>query len=262
MRDSRSLSLWERAGVRDFRSLACLGTLLGLFLLSLPLGAWAWPVDLRMPLEAGRERFHKLSAVDWVEVEDPTIATAEVLRGSNELFLTGVRPGRTLLLLYAEGKFAVWRLEVTEPGGRAEPRSPPEALAAARKACPGLKATERGPERALVATVKEGRCREALRGLLRTDAFVARELELTFELPVLQEQLAEVASALEETGLKASYSGAGLLLEGEATPEVHRRALWELFRRSVGRVALEDRVKPAPDAGAQEDAGTPADAVR
>ena len=58
-----------------------------------------------------------------------------------------------------------------------------------------------------------------------------------------------------------SYHGAGLLLEGSTTPEGHRRALWELFRQSVGRVALEDRVtvqRPPPP----EDAGTPGDSGR
>ena len=30
--------------------------------------ASAWPVDLVMPLEPGKERFHKLSVVDFVEV--------------------------------------------------------------------------------------------------------------------------------------------------------------------------------------------------
>ena len=222
--------------------------LVGLGLLLLPLRALAWPVDLVMPLEAGKERFHKLSVVDWVEVEDAGVATAELLRDTNELLLTGVRPGRTLLLLYAEGRFAVWRLVVGEPGRTpaTEPSEP--LLAAARKACPGLKATE-GEGRELVATVKDARCREALLALLRTEAYVARELELTFELPVLQEQLAALSPALKELGLSARYRGAGLVLEGTAKPEVHRRALWVLFRHSLGRVALEDRVtvlQPSP----------------
>jgi len=222
--------------------------LVGLGLLLLPLRALAWPVDLVMPLEAGKERFHKLSAVEWVEVEDAGVATAELLRDTNELLLTGVRPGRTLLLLYAEGRFAVWRLVVGEPGRTpaTEPSEP--LLAAARKACPGLKATE-GEGRELVATVKDARCREALLALLRTEAYVARELELTFELPVLQEQLAALSPALKELGLSARYRGAGLVLEGTAKPEVHRRALWVLFRHSLGRVALEDRVtvlQPSP----------------
>jgi hypothetical protein len=235
--------------VRDFLPLAPLAALL---LVLCPPSAAAWPVDLAHSLEAGKERFHKLSTVDWVEVEDPSIATAEVLAGSNELLLTGVKPGRTLLLLYAEGKLAVWRLAVGAPGRPPEPEPSAEPLAAARKACPGLKTTE-GAERSLVAPVKDARCREALRALLKTDAYLARELELTFELPVLQEQLASLTAALKGTGLTVSYHGAGLVLAGSTTPEGHRRALWELFRQSLGRVPLEDRVtvrKPAPpDAG-------------
>ncbi|MDC0713736.1 hypothetical protein POL68_35040 [Stigmatella sp. ncwal1] len=212
-------------------------------LLLLPASVWAWPVDMRFSLESGADRFHKLSAVDWVEVEDSTIATAEVLPGSNELLLTGKRPGRTLLLLYAEGKFAVWSLSVAEPGTRSSPSAPaPELLATAGKACPGLEVKE-APERSLLATVKDAPCRAALLALFQTEAWLARELELTFELTVLQAQLAAMGPRLKELGLEARYSGAGLVLQGSVPPEAHRRALWELFRQSVGRVALEDRVK-------------------
>ncbi|WP_225409835.1 pilus assembly protein N-terminal domain-containing protein [Stigmatella hybrida] len=227
-------------------------------LLCLPVPALAWPVDMRFSLESGGDRFHKLSAVDWVEVEDPAIATAEVLSGSNELLLTGKRPGRTLLLLYAEGKFAVWQLTVSEPGARPAGPASPELLAAARKACPGLEAKE-APERLLTVTVKDAACRTALLPLFQGDTWLARELELTFELPVLQAQLAAMGPRLKALGLEARYSGAGLVLQGTASAEAHRRALWELFRQSVGRVALEDRVKVEPPEAPPEgqDAGTP-----
>ncbi len=232
---------------------AGLGGILLASLLLLPSRALAWPVDLVFSLESGSDRFHKLSAVEWVEVEDPSVATVEVLSGSNELLVTGKRPGRTLLLLYAEGKFAVWRLAVTAPGTRATPDAAPEQLAAARKACPGLQVNE-GTERSLMATVKDAACRKALLTLFQTDAWVARELELTFELPALQEQLSALSRVLKELGLVARYSGAGFVLQGTATPENLRRALWALFRQSVGRVPLDDRVKieapkPEPDAG-------------
>ncbi len=236
------------------RSLLLLAPLAALLVALASPQASAWPVDLVMPLEPGKERFHKLSVVDFVEVEDSSIATVEVLEGSNELLLTGLKPGRTLLLLYAEGKFAVWRLVVGTPP-QPEPSVEP-LVAAARKACPGLKVTV-GAGRSLSAEVKDARCRDALRSLLKTDAYLARELELTFELPLLQEQLAALTPVLKGLGLGVSYRGAGLVLEGTATPEGHRRALWELFRQSVGRVPLEDRVtvrRPAPP-----DAGTPAD---
>lgn len=226
--------------------------------------ARAWPVDVVEHVEAGKEFMRKLSAVEWVEVEDVSIATAEVLEGSNELLITGVKPGRTLLLLYAEGKFAVWRLEVGAPGRPSTPESSEPLLAAARKACPGLKTTE-SPERLLTTDVKDARCRTALSALLKTDAYLARELELTFELNVLQEQLGGLSAALKPLGLSASYHGAGLMLEGTTTPEGHRKALWELFRQSVGRVALEDRVevrKPAAaDAGTRLDAGSLLDSL-
>jgi len=217
-------------------------------------GARAWPVEVSVRLEPGKERFHRLSVVDWVEVEDPSIVTAEVLTGSNELLLTGLKPGHTLLLLYAEGKFAVWGLTVAAPGGEAASAAA-EPMTAARKACPGLKTTE-GAERSLTVEVKDARCREALRAVLKTEAYLARELDLTFDLPLMQEQLAALSAPLKAQGLRASYHGAGLVLEGSTTPEGHRKALWALFHQSVGRVPLEDRAevrRPAPP----DDAGTP-----
>jgi hypothetical protein len=231
-----------------------------------PALAWAWPVDLAVPLEPGKERFHKLAAVDWVEVEDASVATAEVLPGSNELLLTGQKEGRTLLLLYAEGRMAVWRLTVgAPPAEAAAPR-----LEAARKACPDLKATE-GAERSLTATVKDSACRAALMELLRaTDLYEARQLELTFDMPALQEQLASLNAGLKPLELEARYSGAGVVLSGQASRETHRRALWELFRRSLGRVPLEDRVEvkapepapvEAPDAGVAAEAPVPVETL-
>jgi len=237
------------------------GVLLATLLL-LPVQALAWPVDLVFTLESGTDRFHKLTAVEWVEVEDPSVATVEVLSGSNELLVTGKRPGRTLMLLYAEGKMGVWRVSVTAPGAKATPEAAPGPLATARQACPGLQVNE-GAERSFTVTVKDTACRKALLSLFQTDAWVSRELDITFELPVLQEQLSEITSALKELGLEARYSGAGIVLQGESSPEVHRRALWALFRQSVGSVPLEDRVKinapeVAPDAGTGPvDAGTP-----
>ncbi len=244
------LSPWERAGVRVV-SLLC--SLLCLLALTVPARALAWPVDMAVALEGGTDRFHKLSAVEWVDVEDPAVATVEVLAGSNELLLTGLKPGRTLVLLYAEGKFAVWRLTVTAPGARPEPEPTEALVAAARKACPGLTVRE-GAERALVGPVKDAACRAALLPLLKTDAFLARELELTFELAALQDQLAAVTPAMKALGLEARYSGAGLVLQGQATVEAHRKALWELFRLSVGRVPLDDKVKV--ERPAASDAGT------
>jgi hypothetical protein len=226
--------------------------------LLVPARALAWPVDVAVTLERGKDEFRKLTAVEWADVEDPSVASVEVLSASSELLVTGLKPGRTLALLYAEGKFGVWRITVTAPGEKPAPEPVEPLLAAARKACPGLVARE-GAERALVVTVKDAACRAALLPVLKTDAYLARELELTFELSALQNQLAAVTPALKALGLEAHFSGAGLVLQGSATPEAHRQALWALFRESAGRVPLDDKVKveaPAtPDAGT--DAGSP-----
>jgi len=210
-----------------------------------PGAALAWPVDVYVDVDAGGRWFQRLSTVDWVEVQDPKIATAEVLP-SGELFVEGKSPGRTLLLAYAEGRFAVWRIRVAGKEKAAVEVHGAPALAQARKACPGL-AEEHGSEGpSLQVQVKDEACRRALLQLFETDDYKARALELTFEVPALQAQLAAI-----ERGLKAAnlghlgvrYAGAGLVLSGTATPEEHRRALLEIFRQSAGRVPLEDRVE-------------------
>src|SRR4051812_42481914 len=68
--------------------------------------AHAWPVDVLVDLSAGSDEIRKLSAVSWAQSDDEAIAVAEVLP-TGELLLTGKSPGRALVLLYAEGKFAV-----------------------------------------------------------------------------------------------------------------------------------------------------------
>ncbi len=223
----------------------------GLSLLSLLLAstAFALPADWVHDVEPGREKFVKLPALDWVEVEDPKIATAEWLADSNELLLSGLKPGRTHLLLGAQGKVAVWRLRV---GGK--PVLEPAAEAAAKKACPDFTA-DPSAEVKLTVTIKDEACRKALTALFQTDAYEARALELTFAGVVLQAQLRslqEGLARLTKDRVKARYVGAGLVLEGKATQAEHRKLLWELYRRMLGRFALDDRVEldAPPDAGA------------
>lgn len=202
----------------------------------LTLALWAvlaWPTDMVHDVEAGKEKFVKLGAIEWAEAEDPGIATAEVME-AGELLLTGVKPGRTLVLLYAEGKFAVWRVRV---GGKPEVVDP----AAAKKACPDLKATPNDPDTKLTATVATDACWKALHTLFQGDGLVARELDLTFDGKVLQSQLKGIQGSLEK-GVASKYVGAGLVLEGSVTKAEHRKILWMLFKKSVGRVALEDRL--------------------
>ncbi|MBL8952341.1 MAG: pilus assembly protein N-terminal domain-containing protein [Myxococcaceae bacterium] len=192
----------------------------------------AWPVDMVHDVEPGKDRFVKLGAIDWAEVEDPTIATAEVME-TNEVLLTGLKPGRTLVLVYAEGRFAVWRIRV---GGK--PDEPP--LEPAKKACPDLKHTPKDDPK-LTVTIGTEACAKALAQLFQGDGFTARELELTFDGKVLQAQL-KALQAASKKGISSRYVGAGLVLEGEATKAEHRQLLWSLFKKSVGRVALDDRI--------------------
>lgn len=203
--------------------------------------ALAWPVDVLVDLPAGSDEIRKLSAVSWVQSEDASIADAEVLP-SGELLLTGKAPGRTLVLLYAEGKFAVWRVRVSAKGEAVRKDDGASQLTAAKAACPGL--TTDGTT--LTAAIKDDRCRTALLALFQTDAFKAADLDLTFELAALQAQIAAIEKALKPIGiddLKVSSRGAGLVVEGKATPAQKRSALWALFKNSVGRVPFDDRIE-------------------
>jgi hypothetical protein len=213
---------------------ACLAA----FLCALP--AAAWPVDIYVDVEKGSEKFQHLANVDWFEVEDPGIAEVEWLESSNELLISGKTVGRTLVLLYSQGKAAVWRVRVGEKGAPAKASTPPAPLAAAKAACPGLTV---GGEVALSVNIKTDECRKALLALLETDAFRAGELALVFDVTMLQAQLQSIRAGLEQAGSKAEarYFGAGLLLEGTMTTPERKRALWAVFRHVVGRMALDDR---------------------
>lgn len=227
--------------------------------------ASAWPVDVYASANCGEEKFQKLSALDWTEVESPAIAEVEALP-SGEALISGKKAGDTLVLLYAEGKMAVWRVDVPlshscgelpRRDGGVEKYAPPSTdqgapatnLAplrdAVQKACPGLQLSSTGDVK-LAATVKTDACRSALKNLLQTDAYNAREIELTYELPVLQTQLREMQSAIDaavgKKRVTAVYSGAGLRLSGDVTIAEHKKVLWAVFKNSVGRVALEDRL--------------------
>jgi Flp pilus assembly secretin CpaC len=216
--------------------------------------AWAWPVDVAVSVKNGDVHFERPSAIAWAESADPSIATIEVLR-SGEVLVSGKSPGQTVALLYAEGKMGVWRLTVTQEGTVAKASAVP--LDAAKKACPGLKLGEKGTEEALTVTLPDERCRAALLEVLKTDAFTSHELSLTFTVPALQGQLTALTRAIAPIapGVKASYVGAGLVLEGKVTEAQHRKILWEAFRQSVGRVPLEDRLEVEKPAAS--DAGTP-----
>jgi hypothetical protein len=209
--------------------------------------ASAWPVDWIHDVEVGKERFVRLPSVDWFEVEDGAVAQVEWLE-SGELLISGLKAGRTLVLLGSEGKVAAWRVRVGVPSN-----ADPALFTAAQKACPGLIATPLEAVK-LTVTVRDEPCRKALLALFQTDAFEARHLELTFEGKVLQQQLVSLQEALRpltQGRVTARYVGAGLVLEGPVSAPEHRKILWAVLRRSLGRFALDDQmtVAPPPDAG-------------
>lgn len=215
-------------------------------LLSLP--AFAWPVDWVHDVEPGKEKFLKLPRVDWFEVDDPKVVSVEWVAESNELLIIGLKPGRATVLLGADGKVAAWRVRV---GGA--PLLDDVGFVAAKKACPDLKATPL-EEVKLTVTAQDEPCRKALLTLFQSDAFEARHLDLTLDGKVLQTQLKSVQDGLMQITrgrVKARYVGAGLILDGPVSVAEHRKVLWEVLKRTLGRFALDDQmeVAPAPDAG-------------
>jgi hypothetical protein len=212
--------------------------------------ALAWPIDVSVEVEPGKETFVKLAAVEWLEVEDPKVASAEWLAESGELLVSGLKAGSTLMLLYAEGNFAVWRIRV---GG---PRrvSSVDAVKKAAAACPGLTLHPEQYDK-VVGPVADPKCRDALLPAFKEDGVLARELDLTFEPKVLEAQLRQMRDDVKKLPVTLSYVGASLKLDGTLTARQHREVLWAVFRRAVGRVPLEDRVEISDRS---VDAGAPA----
>lgn len=216
-----------------------------------PREARAWPVDVYVEVAAGAETFTRFEGVDWVEVEDTKIASAEPFP-SGEVLVNGLAPGRTLLLVYGQGRFSVWRVTVSAAGRRAAAPAT-AALGDLEKACP--RASLEG--KVLRVAVPDDRCRRALRAHLEKDGHRGEDLDLTFELAALQAQLADLGQGLAALGVgdrvSVRYLGAGLVLRGKVTAAEHRQVLWEIFRRSAGRAPLDDQLvvqaEPAADAG-------------
>jgi hypothetical protein len=206
--------------------------------------ASAWPVNARFELTVGEEKFQRLTPDAWLEVERPEVATAELFETA-EVMLTGKAPGSTLVLVHAEDKVMVWRVVVRAPSERPAPAAAADLAAPAKKACRDVKVE--GSE--LTATIRDEACRQALLSLFSSerDPFLARDLDLTFDVTALQAQLKAVQAGLAKAApdVRAVYVGAGLRLTGRATAAQRRRAYWEIFRASAGRLALEDRIETA-----------------
>ncbi len=213
--------------------------------------AAAWPVDWVHDVEPSREKFVKLPKLDWLEVDEPALVAGEWVAAANDLLVVGLKPGRALMLLGADGKVAAWRIRVG-----AKPLLDDKAYLGAQKACPDFKATPL-EEVKLTVTVNTEACRLALLALFQTDAFEARHLELTFEGTVLQTQLKAIQAGIDAIAkgrVTARYVGAGLVLDGQkATIAEYRRILWVVLKNSLGRFALDNRIElvagSSPDAG-------------
>lgn len=221
---------------------------LAALLLSAP--AAAWPVDLFVDVAPREETFVRFEGVEWVEVLDPKVATAEAFPSGEVLVSGGEQAAETLVMIYGQGRFSVWKVRVARPAERKAPQAEPSQVL---QRCP-KPVLEPGR---VVARVDSEPCRLALRTFLEQGAVRADQTDLTFELTALQGQLRDLEAGLEALKLSGKvqlrYLGAGLVLEGAVSQEEHRRLLWELFRRSAGRAALEDRLtlpEPArPDGG-------------
>lgn len=225
------------------------------FTLLLSCAASAWPVDWIHDVEPGKERFLRLPSLDWFEVEDPKTVQVEWMEHSHELLISGLKPGRTVVLLGAEGKVAAWRVRVGQ-----KPLVDEKVSAAAQKACPDLKWTPLEDVK-LSVTAHSEPCRQALFALFQTDAAEARSMELTFSGEVLQAQLRELTAAFQRVApgkVKARYVGAGLVLSGSVTEAERRKVFWELLKRALGRFAVDDQLEVKAEAPAGGGAASPA----
>jgi hypothetical protein len=210
--------------------------------------ALAWPVEKVIELEPGKDTIVKIGNAEWFEIDEPKIATGESLDSGDEMLLTGKAPGRALLMVYAEGKPIVYALHV----GKSDAKAAQSALQSALKACPKLayKATE---YEKLVGDVPDVKCRTALLDALKTDVVEAKETALVFDPTVLAAQLSEIKAAIAaaKNPLALHYEGATLVVEGKAELAQLKRALWEAFKHSACRIALDNRAELSspPDGG-------------
>lgn len=210
----------------------------------LPTAALAWPVDGFIDVDPGKDKLVKFAALEAATIDDASVAAVEVMPESGELLVVAKKKGRALVQLWAQGRSAVWRLRVGEP-----PLDEPAPWEAAKKQCPGLdpKATEFELE------VKTPACRTALMKALEQDRVLPRSIALVLHIPVMQAQISQMQDALaaQKIPIQLRYEGAGLVMTGTAAEESLRRAYFELFRKSVGRLAVHDKVQvaTAPDAG-------------
>lgn len=202
-------------------------------------------------MPAGGDRYVRLPKLDWLEVDTPQVLDAEWFGATNELLLVGLKPGRALMLLGAEGKVALWSVRVGQPR-----TVDPALLKAAASPCKTLQPTPQ-LELKLTVTVDSDACRRALLKLFQDDTFEARNIEVTFTQAQLQAQLKVLQEAVVAAKLPVAlrYVGAGLVVEGVVTAAQHRATLWLLVRHVVGRLVIDDQLQERLAGGGSEALG-------
>jgi hypothetical protein len=225
--------------------------LLGTAVLLMPALALAAPPHAVIEVKPGETTFVRLYEVRVLSVQDPEVATAELLP-SEELLISGKKAGTTDVVALAGGKLVGIRVHVRAPGTRLDDQGGAR-LEAARKRCPTLRVAGEGQDEELSVTPTPAACRTALIALFATDRFLTKQISIAFDPPALQAQLAELEPAVKAAGVEAPlhYQGATLVLQGALTPAQAARLIVAVYSHAVGGVPLDDGALEinAPDGG-------------
>jgi Flp pilus assembly secretin CpaC len=223
----------------------------GLALLA-PALAFASPPHAVVEVKPGDVTFQRLYDVRALASIDPSIATAELMP-SQEVLITGKKPGTTEVVALVNGKVVGLRVHVRAPGTLL-PDEGAARLAAVEKACPQHRLLGEGADQQLGATPTAGACRAALFALFATDKFLVKQIAIDFDQPSLQAQAAEVEAAVRAAKLPVElhYQGATLVLKGSVTREQAAKLAVALYLHALGGVPLDDGELELeePDAGA------------
>ncbi len=209
----------------------------GLLAAALSLPALAGPYARAVSLSAGTDdHVEPLGVPSRLQIADPAVLHAERLP-TGEVLLQAKAKGATDLFLFGDTWAQVWRVRVDTPPrpGKAK------ALAAARKACPGLKTSDDG---AVAATVSTAACVGALMAL--APHLLRSELSLQWTPEGLEAQVARMQAVLTRAAPKLAakltlgFLGVNLHLGGTlASVAELDRALQILWGASAGPLLLD-----------------------
>lgn len=241
--------------------------------LAAPAVALAVPPDARLLLAPGEQRFLKLHFAPKAVVVEPRGALQAESFGLPELFLSAPRPTKGPAYVFASGSDGVYVIDVcVEDDPAACPAE--TSLDSAKAACPGLRRASEDGEPVWQADVKSASCLDALRAALSHATVPARELRLVLDEAPAAEMYKRIYAALaadaDTAHLRASFYGATMRLQGEATLAQVARAAALAWPHTLGRLTFEDltkrvepprsdappppavRVLPAPSAPSQD----------